>query len=52
MIHSENDLKTHLQEYLRTNHTCKSINLLNQPAQFNQQKGSNFKTFTHRLNLI
>ena len=38
MIHSKNNLKT--------NHTNKLINLLNQPAQFNQQERSNFKMFT------
>ena len=38
MIYSKNNLKT--------NHTYKLINLLNQPAQFNQQEGSNFKAFT------
>ena len=36
MIHSKNNLKT--------DHKYKLINLLNQPAQFNQQEGSNFKT--------
>ena len=34
MIHSKNNLKT--------NYTYKLINLLNQPAQFNKQEGSNF----------
>ena len=37
MMHSNNNLKM--------NHTYKLINLLNQPAQLNQQEGSNFKTF-------
>ena len=38
MVHSNSNLKT--------NHTCKLINVSNQPSQFNQQEGSKFKTFT------
>ena len=38
------------QKQLKTNHalfhTCKLINLSNQPARFNQQEGPNLKTFT------
>ena len=37
MIHSKNSLKKE---------SYKLINLLNQPAQFNQQEGSNFKMLT------
>ena len=41
MIYSKNNLKT--------NHTYKLINLLNQPAQYNQQESFTFKTFTKKL---
>ena len=44
MIYSKNNLLT--------NHTYNLIDLLNQSAPFNQQEGSNFKTFTQGLNLI
>ena len=37
MIHSKNNFEKE---------SYKLINLLNQPAQFNQQEGSNFKMLT------
>ena len=43
MIHSKNNFKKE---------SYKLINLLNQPAQFNQQEGSNFKCLNKSLNLI